>query len=142
MRSPTLLAAGVLILTNIGMVISLARSFLEPAEQAAGSPTPAPRPQQFPNRILTTHVGSLPRPAWLVPIVKGDVDRSSVDDFEEKLLEATKSVMQKQLDVGVDFINDGELGRGDYVSSARKRLSGFDGMGKATGAADLEESTE
>jgi len=39
-------------------------------------------------------------------------------------------------------INDGELARGDYVSEARKRMSGFDAESVAPGAADLEEATE
>merc|ERR1711920_928732 len=46
------------------------------------------------------------------------------------------------LDVGLRVINDGELARGDYVSEARKRMSGFDAESVAPGAADLEEATE
>ena len=40
------------------------------------------------------------------------------------------------------MINDGELGRRDYVSAARKRMTGFDAVKQAVGAADLEEMTE
>jgi len=39
-------------------------------------------------------------------------------------------------------MNDGELGRRDYVTAARNRMSGFDALKSATGAADLEEMTE
>merc|ERR1719333_1742798 len=50
--------------------------------------------------------------------------------------------MKEQLDCGLHVINDGELGRGDYVSEARKRMSGFNAEWVAPGAADLEEATE
>lgn len=92
---------------------------------------------QVKQRVRTTHVGSLPRPAWLVPIVRGD--EAPPADYKEKLHKATVEVMQKQLDAGIDEINDGELGRKDYVTAARERLSGFGGQAKAAGASDLVE---
>merc|ERR1719230_1480362 len=46
------------------------------------------------------------------------------------------------MDAGITWINDGELGRRDYVSAARKRMAGFDAMSSAVGAGDLEEMTE
>eukprot|EP00746_Dinoflagellata_sp_MGD_P163964 gnl/MRDRNA2_/MRDRNA2_92317_c0_seq1.p1 gnl/MRDRNA2_/MRDRNA2_92317_c0~~gnl/MRDRNA2_/MRDRNA2_92317_c0_seq1.p1 ORF type:complete len:920 (-),score=212.83 gnl/MRDRNA2_/MRDRNA2_92317_c0_seq1:544-3303(-) len=100
----------------------------------AGAKASLPQVRQ---RVRTTHVGSLPRPAWLVPIVRGD--EAPPADYAEKLHKATVEVMQKQLDAGLDEINDGELGRKDYVSAARCRLSGFDGQAKAAGASDLVE---
>jgi 5-methyltetrahydropteroyltriglutamate--homocysteine methyltransferase len=100
----------------------------------AGAKASLPQVQQ---RVRTTHVGSLPRPAWLVPIVRGD--EAPPADFAQKLHKATVEVMQKQLDAGIDDINDGELGRKDYVSAARQRLSGFGGQAKAAGASDLVE---
>jgi len=90
--------------------------------------------------VQTTHVGSLPRPKWLVPIVRGDEEPPA--DFAEKLHQATVDVMRKQLDVGLDIINDGELARKDYVTAAQRRLSGFDGKAAAPSAADLVENTE
>jgi len=50
--------------------------------------------------------------------------------------------LQKQRDLNIDVINDGELGRRDYVTSARKRMCGFDAEKSATSASDLEEITE
>merc|ERR1719235_877177 len=90
--------------------------------------------------ILTTTVGSLPRPPWMVPYLRGE--EALPADWEETLHKETVKVMKEQLDVGLKVINDGELGRGDYVSEARKRMSGFDAESVAPGAADLEESTE
>jgi len=90
--------------------------------------------------ILTTTVGSLPRPPWMVPYLRGEKELPA--DWEETLHKETVKVMKEQLDVGLKVINDGELGRGDYVSEARKRMSGFDAESIAPGAADLEEATE
>jgi len=90
--------------------------------------------------ILTTTVGSLPRPPWMVPYLRGEQEPPA--DWEQMLLKETVKVMKEQLDVGLKVINDGELSRGDYVSEARKRMSGFDAETVAPGAADLEEATE
>lgn len=90
--------------------------------------------------ILTTTVGSLPRPPWMVPYLRGEQELPA--DWDQTLHKETVKVMKEQLDVGLKVINDGELARGDYVSEARKRLSGFDAETLAPGAADLEESTE
>mmetsp|Transcript_46623 Transcript_46623/g.133397 ORF Transcript_46623/g.133397 Transcript_46623/m.133397 type:complete len:417 (+) Transcript_46623:95-1345(+) len=91
-------------------------------------------------RILCTHVGSLPRPAAMVPVVRGDVPQPP--DWEEQLRGATAGLFAKQLDAGLDIINDGEISRRDYVSSARARMSGFGTTARSATAADLEESTE
>jgi len=90
--------------------------------------------------ILTTTVGSLPRPPWMVPYLRGEKELPA--DWEQTLHKETVKVMKEQLDVGLKVINDGELGRGDYVSEARKRMKGFDAESVAPGAADLEEATE
>jgi len=91
-------------------------------------------------KILTTHVGSLPRPVEMVPIVRGEAPEPA--DWDVQLKTATANVFTKQLDAGIDIINDGELGRRDYVAAARNRLSGFGQKMRAVGAKDLEESGE
>lgn len=90
--------------------------------------------------IPTTHVGSLPRPAELLPYIRGEKEPPA--DFQTQLKDATVSVFGRQLEAGIDFVNDGELGRRDYVTAARNRMSGFDSEKAATGAADLEEMTD
>jgi len=90
--------------------------------------------------ILTTTVGSLPRPNFMVPYIRGECELPA--DWEQTLHKETVKVMKEQLDVGLHVINDGELQRGDYVSEAQKRLSGFDAESVAPGAADLEADTE
>jgi len=91
-------------------------------------------------RILCTHVGSLPRPVAMVPVVRGDVPEPA--GWEDQLNAATAGVFAKQLEAGLDIINDGEISRRDYVSAARARLSGFGSKARSATAADLEESTE
>jgi len=91
-------------------------------------------------KILTTHVGSLPRPVELLPFIRGD--QPVPDDFQVKLATETKGVFERQVGAGLDIINDGEMGRRDYVTAARNRMSGFDAEKAATGAADLEEMTD
>jgi 5-methyltetrahydropteroyltriglutamate--homocysteine methyltransferase len=76
----------------------------------------------------------------MVPYLRGEQELPV--DWEQTLLKETVKVMKDQLDVGLKVINDGELGRGDYVSEARKRMTGFDAESIAPGAADLEEATE
>lgn len=92
------------------------------------------------DRIVCSHVGSLPRPAWMVPVIRGDEPEPA--DWDQHLKSATEVVMSKQLDVGIDIINDGEISRRDYVTSARRRMTGFGGVCRSVTAADLEESSE
>nr|UKS50387.1 B12-independent methionine synthase [Margalefidinium polykrikoides] len=92
------------------------------------------------DRILTTHVGSLPRPAELLPYIRGD--KPAPTDFPMQLASATGDVFAKQLEAGIDIVNDGEFGRRGYVTAARNRMSGFDSQKQATGASDLEEMKE
>jgi len=90
--------------------------------------------------IKTTHVGSLPRPAELLPFIRGD--KSPPANYDDLLADATQALFKRQTDVGIDVVNDGELGRRDYVTAARKRMTGFDAEKAATGASDLEEMKE
>lgn len=90
--------------------------------------------------ILTTHVGSLPRPPELLPFIRGDA--TPPPDFNKSMADATRAVFLKQLEAGLTHMNDGEVGRRDYVTAARNRMSGFDAEKEAVGAGDLEEMTE
>jgi 5-methyltetrahydropteroyltriglutamate--homocysteine methyltransferase len=79
-------------------------------------------------RILTTHVGSLPRPAELVELVwaedRGEpVDRESYDRL---LAEAVRDRVRHQVEAGIDFVSDGEMSKIGYATYIRHRLSGFE----------------
>jgi 5-methyltetrahydropteroyltriglutamate--homocysteine methyltransferase len=64
------------------------------------------------DRIVTTHVGSLPRPDALLELNRKRMDHESVDqaEFDEGLQAATAEVVRKQAEVGIDVRNDGEFG--------------------------------
>ena len=64
------------------------------------------------NRILTTHVGSLPRPAKFLDVAQKRTLGEKFDQaaYEQGLKEGVAEVVRKQKDAGVDLINDGELG--------------------------------
>ncbi len=88
------------------------------------------------NRILTTHVGSLPRPAKLLELSQKRTLGEKFDEsgFEKELKNSVIDVVRLQKEVGVDLINDGELGHtmgwaydyGSWWSYVVKRLSGVE----------------
>ncbi|MGE0821493.1 MAG: cobalamin-independent methionine synthase II family protein [Candidatus Binatia bacterium] len=91
------------------------------------------------DRILTTHTGSLPRPDDLVTMLyakdKGEPQDSAA--FERRVQEAVTEVVRKQLECGVDVINDGEAGKIGYATYIKDRLTGFDGEAGPLRAADV-----
>jgi 5-methyltetrahydropteroyltriglutamate--homocysteine methyltransferase len=79
------------------------------------------------DRILTTHVGSLIRPAELVALSaqeKGDPDMAPA--YRDALRRATVDVVERQLAVGIDIVNDGEFGKSSWANYVLDRLSGFE----------------
>ncbi|HEX4282840.1 MAG TPA: methionine synthase, partial [Solirubrobacteraceae bacterium] len=63
----------------------------------------------MPDRILTTHAGSLPRPDDLADMVWARMDGEEVDEgeLEAKTAEAVAELVAKQREVGLDVISDG-----------------------------------
>lgn len=80
-------------------------------------------------RILTTHTGSLPRPTGLQDLLLTRDERRELDpgEFEDGVREAVAEVVSKQMDIGLDVINDGEQGRAQYATYVKDRLTGFEG---------------
>jgi len=78
-------------------------------------------------RILTTHVGSLPRPPDLLDVVQAKEQRKPVDEkaHAAKLRASVKDVVRKQIELGIDIIDDGEFGKPSFVSYVNERLGGF-----------------
>ena len=78
-------------------------------------------------RILTTHVGSLPRPPDLLDMVQAKEQRKPVDEkaHAAKLRASVKDVVRKQIELGIDIIDDGEFGKPSFVSYVNERLGGF-----------------
>ena len=80
-------------------------------------------------RILTTHTGSLPRSAKVVELLLAEQRKPGARRAEltAAVREAVAYVVQKQVECGLDIINDGEQGRTDYTVHVLDRLTGFEG---------------
>lgn len=81
------------------------------------------------DRILTTHTGSLPRTAKVIELLLAEHRNrgSRKPEFDAAVREAIAHVVQKQIESGIDVINDGEQGRTDYTVHVLDRLAGFAG---------------
>jgi 5-methyltetrahydropteroyltriglutamate--homocysteine methyltransferase len=83
------------------------------------------------DRILTTHTGSLPRPASLT-------DRHD----QQAVRAAVQETVERQLAAGVDAINDGEMSKPSYSTYVTERLTGFGGEPVAVPRWGYEEFPE
>jgi 5-methyltetrahydropteroyltriglutamate--homocysteine methyltransferase len=81
------------------------------------------------DRILTTHTGSLPRPDDLIRMMWAVGDGILVDReaLEQRVADAVKETVQKQLSAGISIINDGEMSKPSYATYVKDRLHGFGG---------------
>src|SRR5579863_7390745 len=87
--------------------------------------------KQSSNRILTTHVGSLPRPANLIEMYR---DEAPPEKLESRLTSAVADVVAQQIEAGIDIVNDGEFGKpvsdeidyGAWATYIYQRVSGFE----------------
>src|SRR5690349_5804763 len=81
------------------------------------------------DRILTTHVGSLPRSAAAVEILVRKEKGESYDpkDFERTIKQGVADIVARQASIGLDVVSDGETGKIGYSTYVRERLSGFGG---------------
>lgn len=87
------------------------------------------------DRILTTHVGSLSRPADLIALNQALARGEAVDEttYASKLASAVANIVKKQRDIGIDIVNDGEFGKpmsqaydyGVWWNYAFERMDGF-----------------
>jgi 5-methyltetrahydropteroyltriglutamate--homocysteine methyltransferase len=83
------------------------------------------------NRILTTHVGSLSRPADLIEMYR---EEAPAEKLEPRLTSAVAEVVRRQQEAGLDVVNDGEFGKpvseevdyGAWALYIYHRLSGFE----------------
>ncbi len=92
-------------------------------------------------RILTTHAGSLPRPAALADL-HGRRSRGEAVDAEElrqQVEAATAASIAAQVDAGVDVGNDGEQARESFVTYVAHRMTGFGGTSRRSMMRDLQE---
>ena len=78
-------------------------------------------------RILTTHAGALPQPPDLKQMHEARTAGGSSDEaaFSTRVRSAVAEVVRKQIECGLDVVNDGEMGKSNFSRYARDRLSGF-----------------
>ena len=81
------------------------------------------------DRILTTHVGSLPRSQAVTDVVfarekDGAVDPPGADRI---LTDAVEAVVRRQVEAGIDVVSDGEMSKISYATYIRDRITGFEG---------------
>jgi 5-methyltetrahydropteroyltriglutamate--homocysteine methyltransferase len=92
------------------------------------------------HRLLTTHAGSLPRPAALTRLYaqrsRGEAVPATELEAEGKA--ALRRVVSRQVEAGIDVANNGEQQRDSFVLYVRDRLSGLGGTWKRRQRADVE----
>ncbi|HTT98792.1 MAG TPA: cobalamin-independent methionine synthase II family protein [Rhizomicrobium sp.] len=84
------------------------------------------------DRILTTHAGSLPKTKELSRLhaARAAGTAPADDGFAAKVEAAETAVIAKQIECGVDILNDGEVGREGFFSYVRHRMTGFGGQSR------------
>jgi 5-methyltetrahydropteroyltriglutamate--homocysteine methyltransferase len=96
-------------------------------------------------RILTTHVGSLPRPKDVVDLLFAQDRGEPIDEkaFDATIGAAVATVVKRQADAGIDIVSDGEMSKISYGTYIRHRLTGFEpGEVPRATPADLDDFPE
>ncbi len=97
--------------------------------------------QRSRDRFLTTHTGSLPRPDDLIRMMYAKEEGVPVDmdALAMRVRAAVAEVVRKQVDAGIDFVNDGEMSKPSYATYIKDRLNGFGGTGNTFVYQDLSD---
>ena len=92
-------------------------------------------------KIKTTHVGSLPRSKDLSEILfKKDSNKQfDVNRFNEIVKRDVENIVKKQIDLGLDFISDGEMSKISYATYVKDRIDGFSGESERKAPKDLDD---
>lgn len=96
------------------------------------------------DRILTTHVGSLPRNKTLSDLLIRREEGEVLDPehLAQEMDRAVRHVVEKQTEAGIDIGNDGEQQRVGFQTYVPQRMSGFGGESKRRRGRDYEEFPE
>jgi len=92
-------------------------------------------------RILTTHVGSLPRSKVVTDGVFAKENEQPYNEQElaGTIASAVNEVVARQVAVGVDLVSDGEMSKISYATYIKDRITGFEGDSERNPPSDLEE---
>ncbi len=93
------------------------------------------------NRILTTHVGSLPREQAVVEFLTQKENGQPYDPaaFNAAMRDGVAHVVAKQVEIGIDVVSDGENSKISYATYIKDRLSGFGGHTDRQISKDLQD---
>ena len=80
------------------------------------------------DRVLTTHVGSLPRPDDLFEMMLAKMDGKALDEkaYAERVRRAVEDSIKQQVAAGLDVVSDGEMGKPSFITYAAQRLGGLE----------------
>jgi 5-methyltetrahydropteroyltriglutamate--homocysteine methyltransferase len=97
--------------------------------------------QRSTDRFLTTHTGSLPRPDDLIRMMYAKEEGVPVDHaaLGARVRAAVAEVVKKQVESGIDLVNDGEMSKPSYATYVKDRLAGFGGSGNTFVYQDLSD---
>jgi len=98
--------------------------------------------QSSKDRILTTHVGSLPRSAAITDVVFAQEQGKSPDNATEIIRDAVDEIVARQVKAGIDIVSDGEMSKISYATYIKDRITGFGGDSEREPPSDLEEFPE
>src|SRR5215470_10129543 len=92
-------------------------------------------------RFLTTHTGSLPRPVDLIRMMFAKEEGVPVDPvaLAGRVRAAVAEVVARQVEAGIDLVNDGEMSKPSYATYVKDRLTGFGGSGNTFVYQDLAD---
>jgi 5-methyltetrahydropteroyltriglutamate--homocysteine methyltransferase len=79
------------------------------------------------DRILTTHVGSLPRSEHVLKLLEAREGKLAYDAaaFDQTIRQAVADIVKRQVDTGIDVVSDGETSKISYATYVHDRLAGF-----------------
>jgi len=99
---------------------------------------------QSSERILTTHVGSLPRPKPVLELLLRKERGEPYDEaaFDAEIARAVDEIVARQVEIGLDVVSDGEISKIGYATYVKDRLSGFEGHHPRPPALDLAPHPE
>ena len=87
------------------------------------------------DRILTTHVGSLPRPKELLDLMRNMVDGRGDDaEYADAVRDAVTQSVRQQVAHGIDVVTDGEQGKIGFFRYISDRLTGFEARPRSPAA--------
>ena len=92
-------------------------------------------------KILTTHVGSLPRTQEVVDLIfaRENGDTFEPQGFDQAMKQACQETVRRQSEAGIDIVSDGETSKISYATYVKDRYAGFGGDSPRNAPADLKQ---